>query len=67
MTFLQYLKHVRELDIQSDGKLRVGQLYWNALPDELTKKVPESLDPYYDDTVLPAFLQFIPSLFELEG
>ncbi len=42
------------------GKLRMGQCYFNALPDDLVTKVAgTSFDPFYDDDNLSAFMDWL--------
>ena len=45
---------------RAKGSLRLGQCYYNALPDDLAIEVNgESYDPYDEDTHIEEFLEWL--------
>jgi hypothetical protein len=61
-TFEQYCKGAA-LYLDQNPALRPGQAYYNYLTlcglDRISNLLPDELDPYYDNTKLNRFLQFV--------
>ena len=59
MTFEHYLKLTEEV-IKNYPQLRPGQVYYNSLPSHMMVEITkQNLSPYYDETKIGAFIQYI--------
>ena len=62
MNFNQYLTGANAAYVQTNGGLRYGQALYNHIFEvapQIAYKIPDELDPFYDDDIVPAFLNFV--------
>lgn len=72
MTFAEYLQKVAELYRTCGGTVRIGQAYFNCLPDKFVSDHfgavrDADIDPFHDDRKLPDFLAYVELNWTNEG
>jgi hypothetical protein len=65
MTFADYLREVTKQKV-AHTDWRMGQTYFNVLHAHrptIANNMPKTLDPFYDDALVPYFLEYVEAMW----